>query len=292
LFPNLKAKNSYSSGIYADSRTKLDNHKKRKTSPIDSSQNDSSDENGSIKKLKENTTIPSSDIIAECNNNNKNFKFNQTTRFVLGKNVNEIYAILQQGLNDDSSSLSTTTISTSTSMTNTSTTTTTTSSSTQLSNNTNNNNNPNPNIDNNQQKSIYSKYPHLFRYEADQLDRHWLFDKAIIKRKNLKCYVLVLDDVLEMFMVALKLDNCGEMVKRLSEMLGRREGDANEGDEEDLVGSESGGEEAVATSSSSLSTTNKSPLSQELLYRKLKPFCLPDSILYKLNRQYFKNKLK
>lgn len=170
-------------------------------------------------------------------------------------------------------------------MTNTSTTTI--SSSTQLSNNPN----PNQNIDNNQQKSIYSKYPNLFRYEADQLDRHWLFDKAIIKRKNLKCYVLVLDDVLEMFMVALKLDNCEEMVKRLSEMLGRREGDENEGDEEDLVGSESGGEEATVTSSS-LSTTNKSPLSQELLYKKLKPFSLPDSILYKLNRQYFKNKLK
>ena len=35
-------------------------------------------------------------------------------------------------------------------------------------------------------KSIYSKYPNIFKYEADAADRQWLTENSIIKRKNIK----------------------------------------------------------------------------------------------------------
>jgi hypothetical protein len=48
-------------------------------------------------------------------------------------------------------------------------------------------------------KSIYTKCPHLFRYNADRDDRIWLADNNIIVKKNYKCYILILDEVENLF---------------------------------------------------------------------------------------------
>lgn len=126
--------------------------------------------------------------------------------------------------------------------------------------------NPEPQQQHQQQsKSIYSKHPELFRYEADQFDRQWLNEHSIIKRKNLKCYLIALDDILDVFKSSLRLATDLDVYERVNHVF--------------------------------ISTTNDSSTSasrnngRDLLLKKLKPFSLPDFILYKLNRQYFKSSI-
>jgi len=108
-------------------------------------------------------------------------KLNKETKFVLGKTVNEIFLRHPQ-LNQVNIDL----------------------------NNNNHSNNPNcfPNANadevelnenSSNHKSIYTKYPNLFRYEADQSDRQWLNENRIIKRKNLKCYLLLFEEIGQLF---------------------------------------------------------------------------------------------
>ena len=118
-----------------------------------------------------------------------------------------------------------------------------------------------------QSKSIYSKHPELFRYEADQFDRQWLNEHSIIKRKNLKCYLIALDDILDVFKSSLRLATDLDVYERVNQM---------------FISSSS-----TNDSSSSASRNN----GRDLLVKKLKPFSLPDFILYKLNRQYFKSSI-
>lgn len=95
-----------------------------------------------------------------------------STRFVLGKHVNELYLQLHQ--DGTGSSSPNNILNSGTSSSNTASINGTT-------------------------KSIYTKYPTLFKYEADQADRQWLTEKSILKRKNLKCYILIYDEVLDLF---------------------------------------------------------------------------------------------
>jgi predicted AAA+ superfamily ATPase len=118
-----------------------------------------------------------------------------------------------------------------------------------------------------QSKSIYSKHPELFRYEADQFDRQWLNEHSIIKRKNLKCYLIALDDILDVFKSSLRLATDLDVYERVNQV---------------FISSST-----TNDSSSSASRNN----GRDLLVKKLKPFSLPDFILYKLNRQYFKSSI-
>ncbi len=104
---------------------------------------------------------------------------------------------------------------------------------------------------NNTSKSIYSSYPHLFRYEADQDDRHWLNEKLIIKRKNLKCFLLLVDEVEDLF-ASINIYHSGSVLNDSS-------------------------------SENQLLNLDKDSVSKKI---KNSAFTLPDSILYKLNKKY------
>lgn len=164
-----------------------------------------------------------------------NSKFSKDTQFVLGKNVNEIYAKFQQ---QQSSGCTSGSLEPDEAESHCGTTSS-------------------------EAKSIYSKYPELFRYEADAFDRAWLNQKAIIKRKNLKCYLLALDDVITAFKTLFKLSSESDVFDRVNEVL-------------------------VDELSTNAALTN----SRDLFIKKLKPFSLHDITLYKLNREYFLKSIK
>lgn len=161
----------------------------------------------------------------------KKASIDSKTKFVLGKNANEIYFKLQQQFNETSLCEDSST---------------------------NNSNNENSNT-----KSIYTKFPNLFRYEADQDDRHWLNENQIIKRKNLKCFLLIFDEIDELFTTSFRLTSSSNNQSKA------------ETNEDDLVKSDE------------FSLENK-----ESILKQLKTFTLPDSILYKLKRQYCNKKFK
>lgn len=48
-------------------------------------------------------------------------------------------------------------------------------------------------------KSIYSQFPNLFKYEADNEDRLWLFENSIIERKNFKCFIYLQSEITDLF---------------------------------------------------------------------------------------------
>lgn len=170
----------------------------------------------------------------------KDGKFGATTQFVLGKNANDVYAKLQQQQITNGSCGETTDIS-----------------------NDNENSSGGGGVEGNK-ASIYAKYPKLFRYEADQTDRHWLNEHAIIKRKNLKCCLLALDDIVAVFKTSFKLASDGDVFERFNAAL------------------------AVADQEHDKAKGG----AKELFLKKLKPFSLPDFILVKLNEQYFKRSIK
>ena len=149
-------------------------------------------------------------------------KLTNDTKFVLGKLVNDIYKKYLHSLS----------------------TTITTNDEQQQSD---------PN--NNTTKSIYSNFPHLFRYEADQDDRHWLNEKSIIKRKNLKCFLLLVDEVEDLF-ASININHSGSILNY--------------------------------SSSSSSSEQLLLDLDKDSISKKIKhsSFTLPDSILYKLNKKF------
>ena len=147
---------------------------------------------------------------------NLKLKFTLETKFVLGKNVNEIF--FQQ-----------------------------------LSNN--------ENVTTNEtHKSIYSKYPNIFKYEADAADRQWLTENSIIKRKNIKCFILIFNEIEELF-ANIKLEK-----------------NAN------------GNEQNHDKAESNCNGISGRLETNAFLLKKLKTFNLPDPILYKLNRQYLYRK--
>ena len=47
-------------------------------------------------------------------------------------------------------------------------------------------------------KNVYTQFPTLFKYEADNEDRIWLCDNSIIERKHYKTYIFRLDDILHL----------------------------------------------------------------------------------------------
>ncbi|CAF0826640.1 unnamed protein product [Brachionus calyciflorus] len=150
----------------------------------------------------------------------KESKFDSNTKFVLGKNVNDVYCQVQQYIYEINSEDST-------------------SSSNQ-----------------NDSKNIYSKFPNLFRYEADQHDRQWLCENNIIKRKNLKCYLLLFDDINELFMSNFKINSSQE--------------------------------------TPGINDEAKNTLLDERdeILKQLKAFTLPDFLLNKLKKNYFTKKSK
>lgn len=174
--------------------------------------------------------------------NTRHTKFDSKTKFILGKSLNDIYFKIQQQLNELNSSMSSI-------------------GSDDLSSNLNlitiGENTSNA-------KSIYTKFPNLFRYEADQYDRHWLNENQIIKRKNIKSYLLILDEIDELFRLNFnKLYDQSESTTSSSTMVDSE----NEKNNDEF------------------SFDNK-----ESIFKKLKPFTLPDFILYKLKRQYLYQK--
>ncbi len=145
---------------------------------------------------------------------NPKLKLNLETKFVLGKNVNDIF--FQHISNNENMSTNET------------------------------------------HKSIYSKYPNVFKYEADAADRQWLTENSIIKRKNIKCFILLFSEIEEL----------------LAEIkFGKNENDNEQNDKK-----------------AESNTSNSRVESNALLLKKLKSFNLPDAILYKLNRQYLYRK--
>lgn len=109
---------------------------------------------------------------------------------------------------------------------------------------------------NHNNKSIYTRYPNIYKYEADHYDRKWLTENSIIKRKNLKCYILVLSEA-----------------------------------EELITNSPSSFHlDLTNNNNSSSEKSDKQVVNRDVLIKKLKPFNLPDSILYKLNKHYSKLK--
>ena len=171
----------------------------------------------------ENNNNTNNDSYANMNENDhkkskcadKKAKLSAETKFLLGKNVNDIFFEQSQNANNSD----------------------------YVSSNENNH------------KSIYSTYPSLFKYEADATDRQWLTEHSIIKRKNLKCFILLFSEIEELF-ANFKLDKA----------------DNNELDCDEKPSS------------------NTSNSSNNVLYKKLKPFSLPETILYKVNKQYLYNK--
>lgn len=139
-------------------------------------------------------------------------RFDSTTKFVLGKSVNELFLKQQQANTNE------------------------TQEDEQLQGKT----------------SVYAKYPHLLKYDPDHDDRAWLSEKNIIRRKNLKCYLLMWSQVKEMLL------NDSEMFKN-----------AGGG----------GGSNYEFTDDDSLA-------------KVLKPFHLPEFIVYKINKQYFLERKK
>lgn len=93
----------------------------------------------------------------------------------------------------------------------------------------------NENQINNNNKSIYAKYPYLFKYEADQLDKQWLSKNNGLNRKVVICNILFYDDILK-------------IIETLN--------------------------------------NNVNLLDENYLKKKLKPFELPENILFKIKNQY------
>lgn len=192
---------------------------------------------------------------------NNMIKFNSSTKFVLGKIVNDLFIKYnqqqQQQLLNENSNL----------------------------NNQDESANEN-NTQNNTNKTIYSKYPQMFRYEADQNDRQWLFDNDHIKRKNFKCYLLLFEDVDHLFSL-LKPD-------QQQNKDNQKEEDENDSADEDNF------DTLPDNNNNNLNDTNQ-PLVQVReqdnikklkITKKLSPFTLPESILYKINRQYYYRRVK
>ncbi|RMZ94884.1 deoxynucleotidyltransferase terminal-interacting 1, partial [Brachionus plicatilis] len=158
------------------------------------------------------------------NDNQKNVKkeliFDSDTKFVLGKNVNDVFLEIQQQFYEVNSEDSNSSVTLNDSI--------------------------NP-------KSIYSRFPNLFRYEADQQDRQWLNENHIIKRKNIKCNILLLDDIFELFKNNFKLN---------SNVVVNEKNDDNRQEQ------------------------NETQDEKDLILKNLKTFCLPEFILNKLNKRY------
>jgi hypothetical protein len=226
------------------------------------------EECSSVKKFKTNNKKQQ----GEC-------KFNKQCRFVLGKNVNEMYTKFQQQLNEsniNSSRLNENVVACSAITTTTATTTATGTVETPSSGGSGMPNGLSECSFENQQttKSIYSRYPQLFRYEADQHDRHWLNENSIIKRKNLKCYLLAYDEIEELFRTVFKDDDSATDDCR-----------PGAGIEDSAASKKSVEENDDENENDSESECNRSTITRQEFNKCLSPFTLPDFILYKLNRQ-------
>jgi hypothetical protein len=170
---DVECRSSSESGDLADEDSEKLSSKRK--SPMSNQSSDdvvTSDKNNS-KKLR-------ADLQSTMKSQHK--KLNKETKFVLGKTVNEIF-LRHPHLNQTSSDPTNKIV------------------------NTNSNSFLNENVDevdfnenNTNYKSIYAKYPNLFRYEADQSDRQWLNENHIIKRKNFKCYLLLFDEIEQLFL--------------------------------------------------------------------------------------------
>lgn len=163
---------------------------------------------------------------SEEKNDKKELIFNSETKFVLGKNANDIFLELQQQFYEVNSEDSYSSVS---------------------------------QADWAYPKSIYSRFPNLFRYEADQQDRHWLNDNQILKRRNIKCIILLLDEINELFKDNFKLNSSNGLKDTENE--NRQE-------------------------------SNDSPDEKDLILGKLKSFSLPKFILNKLKKNYSIRKSK
>lgn len=155
----------------------------------------------------------------EEKNGKKELILNSETKFVLGKNVNDIFLEIQQQFHEvnseDSNSLVT--------------------------------------ADSTYPKSIYSRFPNLFRYEADQQDRHWLNENQVLKRRNIKCIILLLDEINELFESNFKLNSRNGLKQKECDRI---------------------------------QELNDSPDEKNLILKKLKSFSLPEFILNKLKKNY------
>ena len=157
------------------------------------------------------------------------------TKFVLGKLVNELYKSQQQQdkssgeanneLNDDSSSVAT-------------------------------------ESNTGAYKSIYSENSSMFRYEADQFDRQWLSENSIIKRKNVKCILLLWDEASDLLLDSHNANNSSASNSQIESV------------------------PPPCSASSGAVNVAVSEKSELLLRDKLRPFTLPQFILSKINQEF------
>lgn len=117
-------------------------------------------------------------------------------------------------------------------------------------------------------KSIYTKYPALFKYELDHFDKQWLFDNLIIRRKMVKMYIFIFADLLVVFKTA-TFDKKKEIESISS------------GSDEDGVDDE---EEATRVSDNVYDENDKNRI--EFIKKHLIPFQLPQLIINKIKKQY------
>lgn len=115
-------------------------------------------------------------------------------------------------------------------------------------------------LNTNNNKSIYTKYPHLFKYESDQSDKQWLFENSIIDKKMVRLYIFLYNDLVDLFSSATFNEN-----ESYSE------------DESDEAVSLDGNEKSERV---------------EFINKKLKPFNLPQSMIQKIKKQYLYFKKK
>ncbi len=113
-------------------------------------------------------------------------------------------------------------------------------------------------------KSIYTKYPALFKYELDHFDKQWLFDNLIIRKKMVKLYIFIFADLLELFKTA-----TFDKIESISS-----------GSDEDGVDVE----EATRVSDNVYDENDKNRI--EFIKKHLSPFQLPQLIINKIKKQF------
>jgi hypothetical protein len=120
-------------------------------------------------------------------------------------------------------------------------------------------------------KSIYTKYPALFKYELDHFDKQWLFDNLIIRKKMVKLYIFIFADLLELFKTA-TFDK-----KKEIENISSGSDEDGEDVEEDV-------KEAKRVSDNVYDENDKNRI--EFIKKHLSPFQLPQLIINKIKKQY------
>lgn len=172
--------------------------------------------------------------------------------------------------------------------------------------NTNNNNNLTDNNNNDassNNKSIYTKYPNLFKYESDQADKKWLFDNSFIQKKVVKCYLLLYSDLNEIFMptntsptsttsssssssASLNANSSTNNKDNASNLDSDDENCDHSSTNNNVTSDDDTADEMTTEELKATAIYENNSKNLEFFNQTLKPFKLPESIIYKIKKQY------